>query len=78
MSEVGHLPPEAAEKIKAMQPSDLPQADRRRLYNQLGRRLKDPEVPSGLLEQYLSFQGQNPKRFEILKQFIVDRTMPLN
>ena len=61
-----------------MSQSDIPIAERRRLYNQLGRRLKSPDMAPGLLEQYLSAgSNKDTKRWEYLKAFIVDKSMTL-
>lgn len=71
------MPPDVQEKVQKMETKDIPLADRRRLYNQLGRRLKNKDIPAGMLEQYLANQGNGPKRFEMLKAFICDKTMTL-
>lgn len=61
ITQVGELPPKVQKKVQNMDTKDIPLADRRRLYNQLGRRLKNPDVPAGLLEHIFGASGQRPK-----------------
>lgn len=62
----------------SLQQSDLAIDERRRLYNQLGRKLKGPGMPAGSLEQYLACASGSGKKFEFLKHFICDKTMRLD
>ena len=76
--QVGKLPEEVKQKVLSLGKDDLPIAERRRLYNQMNRRLKHPEgLPEGLAEKFNSLSAQSPKRFELLKEFICDRDMQL-
>ena len=75
---MGQIPDELKAKVLALGKDDLPIAERRRLYNQMNRRMKHPEgLPQGLVEQFTSLSAQSPKRFELLKAFICDRNMRL-
>ena len=75
---MGALPDDVKAKVMSLSKDALPIAERRRLYNQLGRRIKNPEgLAPGLVEQYLGYSGSDPKRFEMLKNFICDRNMRL-
>ena len=70
---MGALPDDVKAKVMSLSKDALPIAERRRLYNQLGRRIKNPEgLAPGLVEQYLGYSGSDPKRFEMLKNFICD------
>lgn len=77
MSEVGELPDDVKAKIMNLEPKDIPLQQRRCLYNQMGRRLKHPDMPKGLLEQYVGCLGNDKKRFSLLRHFICDKQMKL-
>ena len=55
----------------------MPIEERRKLYNQINRRLKHQDMPAGLLEQYLACPAGSNKKFEFLKAFICDKSMRL-
>ena len=67
---------EAKEKIRQLQQADIPIAERRALYNQMARRMKNKSgLPAGLVEKYAACQSQKKERFNLLKEFIVDENM---
>lgn len=74
--QVGNIPEAVKQRVMGMKKSDLSIEDRRRLYNQMGRRMKHTqELPAGMLEKYTSALGCADKRFDLLKHFICDRGM---
>ena len=75
---MGQIPEDVKAKVMALNKDSLPIAERRRLYNQMNRRMKHREgLPQGLVEQFTALSAQSPKRFELLKEFICDRNMRL-
>ena len=67
---------EAKEKIRALSQSDVPIGQRRALYNQMGRRVKNSVgLKPGLVEKYNSCLSNGKERFKLLKEFIIDADM---
>ena len=59
-----------------MSSKDMPIEERRVLYNALGRRMANPVgLAPGLVEKYTACAGCNKKRFELLKEFMLDHDM---
>lgn len=70
------LSEEAKEKIRAMNQSDVPISQRRALYNQMGRRVKNEAgLKPGLVEKYNACLSNGKERFKLLKEFIIDADM---
>jgi hypothetical protein len=64
------------EKIREMSSKDMPIEERRVLYNALVRRMANPVgLAPGLVEKYTACAGCNKKRFELLKEFMLDHDM---
>lgn len=67
---------EAKDKIRAMSKGDVPIARRRALYNQLGRRFRNPVgLKKGLLEKYTACINNQSERFRLLKEFLIDENL---
>ena len=78
-SQVNSFDEAERQKIRDMASKDIPIEERRTLYNALGRRMANPVgLPPGLVEKYTACAGCNQKRFELLKEFMLDADMPLN
>ena len=61
-----------------MSAKDLAIEERRKHYNALKRRMDNPVgLKPGVVEKYLACKGQDKKRFEMLKAFLVDPDMNL-
>ena len=77
-SQVNPIDEAERQKIKEMTSKDIPIEGRRTLYNALGRRMSNPVgLSPGLVEKYAACAGCNKKRFELLKEFMLDADMPL-
>ena len=77
--QVRSLSDEAKEKISSLtSASQLPVEARRVWYNALARRMKDPcQLKPGMLEKYQQCCGNNTKRFELLKGYMLDENLCL-
>ena len=76
--EASSFSPEQREKIKTMSSKDLDIRERRVWYNALGRRMNNPQgLPAGLLEKYIACSGNNKKRWELVRAFMLDEDMQL-
>ena len=61
-----------------MSSKDLDIKERRVWYNALGRRMNSPQgLPPGLLEKYIACNGNNKKRWELVRAFMLDEDMQL-
>ena len=64
------------DKIRDMSSKSLRIEERRVLYNALARRMQNPVgLSPGLVEKYAACAGCNKKRFELLKEFMLDQDM---
>ena len=76
LAKVKGLGEDAGQKIRDMSSKDMPIEERRVLYNALGRRMSNPVgLAPGLVEKYVACAGRNKKRFELLKEFMLDHDM---
>ena len=67
---------EAKAKIRGMSKGDIRIAERRGLYNHMGRRFKNPQnLKAGLLEKYLGCVSSKNERFNLLKEFLIDENL---
>lgn len=67
----------AAEKIRAMSQSDIPIEERRSLYNSLQRKMRSGVgLKAGLVEKYNAACSSRKERFKLLKEFMIDPSMP--
>ena len=63
-------------KIRDMAQSDIPIAERRALYNQMGRRMKNGHgLKAGLVQKYNACLTDQKERFKLLKEFMIDEQM---
>ena len=70
------MDPAEREKIRDMSSKSLKIEERRVLYNALARRMQNPVgLAPGLVEKYSACAGCNNKRFELLKEFMIDPDM---
>ena len=77
-SQVNSMDENERQKIREMSTKDLKIEERRTLYNALGRRMANPVgLSPGLVEKYVACAGCNTKRFELLKEFMLDADMSL-
>ena len=76
--EASSFSPEQREKIKSMSQKDVSIKERRVWYNALARRIANPQgLPAGLVQKYISCNGNNKKRWELVRAFMLDEDMNL-
>lgn len=67
---------DAKQRIRGMQQQEIPIEKRRALYNQMGRRFKNPAgLKPGLLQKYNACLSSKKDRFTLLKEFLIDPNM---
>ena len=76
-SKVSPMTDQVKEKIRSMAKADIPIAERRALYNQMGRRMKSGHgLKAGLVQKYNACLNDQKERFNLLKEFMIDEQMP--
>ena len=75
-SKASPMTEEVIAKIRHLNQSDLTIADRRALYNALGRKMKSSSnLKPGLVEKYQACISSRKERFNMLKEFLIDENM---
>ena len=78
LCEASSFSPEQRAKIKNMSQKDVDIKERRVWYNALARRMSNPQgLPPGLVQKYISCNGNNKKRWELVRAFMLDEDMNL-
>ncbi len=69
---------EAQAKVRELSQADIPIAQRRTLYNRMERRMKSGVgLKPGLVQKYNACIGSKKERFQLLKEFMIDESMPI-
>lgn len=67
---------EVKQKIRDLSQSDIDIANRRALYNQMSRRMKNGQgLPAGLVAKYQACQSSTKERFKLPKEFLICEDM---
>ena len=76
IAKVSDLTEEQKAKVRELAQADIPIEERRKLYNRLERRMKNPHnLKPGLIEKYVAAASSRKERFSLLKEFIIDENM---